>query len=87
MITIVEKSVKNYVEWSSQSAKRMILVDIMWVDIIRIRGCGYVDIDHIGHLGHLANLGHLGHLANLGHLGHLEHLKWAPWEPWAPWAP
>ena len=52
-----------------------ILVDSMWVDIIRIRGCGYADINHIGHFGHLANLGHLGHLANLGHLGHLEHLK------------
>ena len=37
-----------------------ILVDIMRVDIIRIRGCGHADIDHIGHPVHLANLGHLG---------------------------
>ena len=54
--------------------KGWVLVDIMRVDSIRIRGCGYADIERLGHLEHLEHLPYLEHLDHLGHLEHLGHL-------------
>ena len=41
MITMVEKSVTNISDGVLQVQKRLILLDIMRVDSIRIRGSGY----------------------------------------------
>ena len=74
MMTMVEKRIKTISDGLLKVQKGWILFDIMRVDVIWIRGCGYANIERLEHFGHLEHLGHLEHIGQLGHIEHFGHL-------------